>query len=133
MYIVDKILKIKRIYKTILIYLILGSLWILFSDRLVYSLISNKENLSKVQTYKGWFFILVTAYVLFVVLKYYFKKIIQNERRMNKLLDNSPDIVVQLDRNLNYLYVNEKIVELFGKKKKELIGNDIRIFNFPDE
>ncbi len=133
MYIVDKILKIKRIYKTILIYLILGSLWILFSDRLVYSLISNKENLSKVQTYKGWFFILVTAYVLFVVLKYYFKKIIQNERRMNKLLDNSPDIVVQLDRNLNYLYVNEKIVEVFGKKKKELIGNDIRIFNFPDE
>ena len=130
MYVINHILKMRRIYKTIVIYLVLGSLWILLSDKILNNLISDKEMLTKFQTYKGWFFIISTALIMFFILKNYFNKIVENELRMRKLLNNSPDFVIQLDPKLKYLYVNQVMENIFGKSKEELIGKDVSVFNF---
>jgi len=130
MYIINHILKMRKIYKTIVIYLVLGSLWILLSDKILNNLISDKKMLTQFQTYKGWFFIIATAVIMFFVLKYYFNKIVENELRMRKLLNNSPDFVIQLDPNLKYLYVNQVMGNIFRKSKEELIGKDVSVFNF---
>ena len=50
------------------IYLLVGWLWITFSDYLVQQWFPDPETLSRVQTYKGAFFVLVTALVLFLSL-----------------------------------------------------------------
>lgn len=46
------------------LYAFFGVLWILFSDSVLLSLTSDSALLSRLQTYKGWFFILVTALLL---------------------------------------------------------------------
>ncbi len=49
-------------------YALLSALWILFSDTILLSLVSDPQVLSRLQTYKGWFFVLVTASLLFAVM-----------------------------------------------------------------
>jgi signal transduction histidine kinase len=52
-----------------LLYLIAGGLWILFSDRLLLNLANgNLETLAKLQTLKGWFYVLTTAILLYILL-----------------------------------------------------------------
>lgn len=51
-----------------LLYLIVGGLWILFSDNWVQGLTDDPTYLSDIQTYKGWFYILVTGLVLYFLI-----------------------------------------------------------------
>lgn len=48
-----------------LIYVTFGVLWILFSDSIVASFVTDVTTLSKVQTYKGWFYVLLTGVLFF--------------------------------------------------------------------
>lgn len=48
------------------LYALFSGCWILFSDRVLETLIADPAAYSEMQTYKGWFFVLVTAGLLFV-------------------------------------------------------------------
>jgi signal transduction histidine kinase/CheY-like chemotaxis protein len=67
--------KTKFEYKFLVLYLIIGGLWILFSDRLLESLISDVKIISQLQTYKGWFYVLVTGVFFYSVLKKHLIKV----------------------------------------------------------
>ena len=58
---------IKRALWISVIYLIFGSLWIYLSDTVVATLTTGDDQLTVLQTYKGWFFILVTALLLYLL------------------------------------------------------------------
>jgi len=49
------------------IYGFFGMVWILFSDMLLHSVVRNPELEAQIQTGKGWFFILVTASLVYVL------------------------------------------------------------------
>ena len=55
--------------KITLIYFLAGFLWILFSDRLLRSIAGSAETLSHFQTFKGWFFVTITAGLLFLLIR----------------------------------------------------------------
>jgi signal transduction histidine kinase len=57
-----------------IIYVLLGSLWILFSDKLMFILFEDKHSLNLVSTYKGWFYVLLTGWLLFSLVKRELKK-----------------------------------------------------------
>ena len=59
---------IKSQYRIVSIYLILGLLWIFFSDMAVEFLFENKEQLIFAQKIKGWCFITFTGLLLFVLI-----------------------------------------------------------------
>ena len=61
--------KLKFEYRITLAYLFLGGVWIIFSDKLLYLIIENANFLTEIQTYKGWFFVFVTALILYISLK----------------------------------------------------------------
>ncbi len=50
-----------------LFYLFFGSLWIAVSDRILEKLVTDPHRLTLLQTYKGWFFVIVSAFVLYIV------------------------------------------------------------------
>lgn len=50
-------------------YLVVGVLWILLSDQAVEALFSDPRVLSQAQTYKGWFYVLVTAVLLYFLVR----------------------------------------------------------------
>lgn len=67
--------------KITLIYFASGFIWILFSDWLLAKLVSSQATLSHIQTYKGWFFVSLTAVLLFFL--------VRNEiRKKNRIEDD---------------------------------------------
>jgi len=61
--------KFKFEHLFILIYIIAGSLWILFSDILLSSFVSDPLLLTRFQTFKGWFYVAATAFLFYFILK----------------------------------------------------------------
>ncbi|MFI5293671.1 MAG: PAS domain S-box protein [Thermodesulfovibrionales bacterium] len=54
--------------KISLIYLLVGGVWILFSDLLISALFKDLSFLMRLEIFKGWFFIAVTAVILYIVI-----------------------------------------------------------------
>ncbi|MFV0348576.1 MAG: ATP-binding protein [Halodesulfovibrio sp.] len=55
--------------KTAIIYAVFGLLWIRFSDLFLEYTIHDASVMTTIQTYKGWFFILVTSGLLFLLIR----------------------------------------------------------------
>ncbi|MBC8096465.1 MAG: PAS domain S-box protein, partial [Akkermansiaceae bacterium] len=55
--------------RTALLYALAGAVWILLSDKVLRACVSNEIWLRKLEIYKGWAFIAVTAGLLYVVLR----------------------------------------------------------------
>lgn len=76
--------KFKFEYKITIIYLLVGCAWIVFSDKLIHTLSDEKEVLTQMQTYKGWFYVAVTAILLFLMVKNHLIKIRRAQREAVK-------------------------------------------------
>jgi signal transduction histidine kinase len=76
--------KLKFEIKITAIYLIIGSLWIIFSDRFVRHLSSDIYLLSELQTFKGWFYVVITAILFYFLLKRHLKKLRKAEEDAKK-------------------------------------------------
>jgi len=61
--------KIQPEFKITIIYLVVGFIWILFSGNLVYSLFAAPEDIVLLERFKGWFFIIITGVLLFMLIR----------------------------------------------------------------
>jgi PAS domain S-box-containing protein len=117
------ILSLQRpaVYLT-LIYLMAGSLWIQFSDQWVLKLFYEPIILTKVQTYKGWFFILMSGSMLLVLLSMLSGDLRRKEQALTQLrqihkefLENHILPVWQSDCTGNCVISNKKWIALTGR------------------
>ncbi len=53
----------------VVLYALSGVMWILFSDSIVLWFVKDADLLTRVQTFKGWFYVLVTAVLLYVLIR----------------------------------------------------------------
>jgi len=97
-------------WKTILIYTIFGGLWILFSDRVLAIIISDSQKFMEFQTYKGWFYVLLTAGLLYFLIKFDNLKIFNLMKDISEknqdLVSFSEELVATEDE------LNQKIFDL---------------------
>ncbi len=56
-------------WRAALIYTLIGALWIVFSDRAVTSWFDDPQHVAHVQTFKGWFYVLATAVLVYVLVR----------------------------------------------------------------
>jgi signal transduction histidine kinase len=56
-------------YSVVAVYAVFGGLWILLSDRLLWTLAPGAEMYGRLQTYKGWFYVAVTAVLLYLLIR----------------------------------------------------------------
>ena len=68
-------------YRLTLGYLIIGCLWIILSDKVLEIFFYNAETITRMQTYKGWFYVLITSIFLYFLLKHHLQKIRTAERK----------------------------------------------------
>lgn len=62
----ERIFGLKRVsVRIVMFYAMLGGLWILFSDRLLVALVTDHDLLLRLQTVKGWLYVLATALFLY--------------------------------------------------------------------
>lgn len=108
------LIKNKYKYESIricLIYLVLGSVWISFSDRLANLLSDNKETLTVISTYKGWFYVVVTALFLYYLLD---KMLIKIELSEITILHNNQELIAA---HQELEATNEEISQQFDELK----------------
>ncbi len=74
-------MKFRFEYVVTFVYILLGGIWITYSDAYLESLIHEKHTLTVMQTYKGWFYVLFTGLLLFFFLKKHLKKLRETERK----------------------------------------------------
>ena len=76
-------------------------MWILFSDKLLDLLATDDSLLTKFQTYKGIFFILVTSVFLYLLVKRHMRKLrfaesklIESESHYKALFNNNHSVIL---------------------------------------
>jgi len=105
------------------IYFLIGSLWIIMSDRIAGELFTNKQVLVNVNIAKGWFYVLVTSAILFRLISMKFGKVISSKTNtvlinreleeantlFSAILESSPEIMIfSLDRDFTYTAFNNR-------------------------
>ncbi|MGH4125014.1 MAG: putative bifunctional diguanylate cyclase/phosphodiesterase [Clostridium sp.] len=60
--------------KVTIIYALIGALWILFSDRILNIVIENKSLMVRMQTIKGWSYVLISSFVIYFLISEFTKK-----------------------------------------------------------
>ena len=77
--------------KIILVYVIIGSLWILLSDKALSMFVSDVDVIESLQNYKGWFYVVVTGLIFYYIIK---KSLNLYKEAIDKVLLNYEDISV---------------------------------------
>jgi signal transduction histidine kinase/ActR/RegA family two-component response regulator len=73
--------KLKFEYRIIAGYIVVGGLWIVFSDKALNYLIRDPDIMTRIQTFKGWFYVLITAMLFYSLLKSHLVKIRKAEQK----------------------------------------------------
>ncbi|MFH1057043.1 MAG: PAS domain S-box protein [Pseudomonadota bacterium] len=124
-----------------LIYLVLGGLWILLSDRAVDSLSLSPLMASRLQTFKGWFYVLLNAGLIYLLVERAqarWRDIESSRRRglmrYRRLAESISDSFLALDQNLRLTHWNRACEELTGRSQREALGQPFRsVFPEPDQ
>jgi len=105
------------------IYFLIGSLWIIMSDKIADALFTNRDTIVIVSIAKGWFYVFVTAAILYHLISREIQKVVDSKNKteqVNKELENSntlftailessPEIMVySLDKNYHYTAFNNR-------------------------
>ena len=109
------------------VYLILGSAWILFSDRVAARIALNEEMLVTISLYKGWGYVLVTALLLYWLIRRHTAALGASEAQLHRVIDALPALISYVGANRRYQFANSAYAEWFegdilGKHVEEVIG-----------
>lgn len=125
--------------RIVLPYVVLGCLWIFFSDHLL-NLAPDMQGMLLISTIKGWAYVAITAVMLWALVYSRVKQVrdsqaelADSEARFRLLVEGAPEAVfVRMDRR--FVYANAKTLELMGVKQgSELIGHSIEEFMPEDQ
>lgn len=134
------------VWTIVLAYALFAALWILLSDRAVEALFSDPATLVRASILKGWFFVLVTSFLLYVlVTRFSVAQAAAHERdlavaRERKqppamlvaIAEASSDAIFAKDEAGRYLLLNQAAARMAGREVAQLLGNDNREV-FPPE
>jgi len=104
-----------------LLYILLGILWIAFSDRLLSVLVSDPIQLTVLQTYKGWFYVAGTGILLFFLLSYEMRvraqaiDLLEQERKfVSAVVNTASALVYVVDLEGRIIKFNRACQEITG-------------------
>lgn len=98
------------------IYLLIGVLWILFSDIVAQRISTNREMLTTISIYKGWGFILVTSILLYWLIQRHTEEVREDEKKLRLVTDAIPALISYIDSDRVYRFSNQAYEEWFGQK-----------------
>jgi len=114
--------------KTALIFLVLGYIWIFATDYLVHHFVKDPAVEFHFQTYKGWFFVTVSAVLIFFIFRHQLNKILsyknqlEKEVRFRTIIEATVDGFVIINANGEIQRVNDAFAKMTGYTKAELTG-----------
>ncbi|NMC60471.1 MAG: PAS domain S-box protein [Candidatus Methanofastidiosa archaeon] len=113
----------------VVVYLIIGIVWVLYSDVFLVSIVNDVPTLVLLQSFKGLLYVIASALIIYYLVSRGFKSIlesnvaiIENERKHKIILDTVGDILIYVDKYGKILDVNKRAEIKLGFKKEELLG-----------
>jgi len=110
-----------------LIYALFGGLWILLSDMMLAALITSAARLTTMQTYKGWFFVLSSSLLIFLLLRRELRlrritegKFDESEARYHQVFQNSMDAILLTAPDGSIHAANPAACRMFGRTESEI-------------
>jgi signal transduction histidine kinase len=108
------------------IYAAAGFAWIAFSDRLVTAVSPDPAVHDRLQTVKGTLYVLVTAVILFFLVRASERGVRALGAEVRATVDSMADGVLLVDERLDVVEANRAIVALLGADSKEQILGPVR-------
>ena len=107
--------------KIVLIYTIVSALYILFSDNLLQALIHDIERLTKLQTYKGIGFVIITSVMLFFLVRSHMMSLsdhhqilLDQERIYRIMLENNNDVIIRINCADEIVFCSNNLLSITG-------------------
>ncbi|HLF73704.1 MAG TPA: PAS domain S-box protein [Anaerolineales bacterium] len=109
------------------LYLLFGGLWILFSDQLAARIASDPGMLARLSLYKGWVYVLVTALLLYWLVRRHTNALHGGEEHLRLITDALPALISYVGADRRYRFSNRAYQEWFGhdaqgKHIEEVLG-----------
>jgi PAS domain S-box-containing protein len=123
--------------RIIIFYALLAGLWILVSDRIIYTLTDNPTTLTLMQTYKGLFYVTFTSFLLYLLMRTQLAQVEKTVNKMDKtrqalsasndylkaVLDATNDAILVIDIKSGIIIdANQRVYEMFGYPLEEIIN-----------
>jgi HD-GYP domain-containing protein (c-di-GMP phosphodiesterase class II)/PAS domain-containing protein len=130
----SKKLSVKLALRTTALYVIVASLWIILSDRILVPSPLPDVNYIRWQTIKGLLFVVVTGILLYVSLRTQLNRLQQAEAdrtaietHFSNLLLKSTDAIINIDSEGRINFFNQGAETIFGYSADEMLGNNMDI------
>lgn len=105
----------KKPWRTVIGYALFGFLWILFSDQLLAFFVQDAALYATIQTYKGWFYVVLTSVALYFLVKLDYRHILKLNQQLqdqHQTLEAAYKESIALEEELK-----EKIGHILDKQK----------------
>lgn len=113
--------------KIVLIYLLVGVIWVLLSDTVILAVTRNADELTTLQNIKDILFIAATALLFYFLMNRYYQRLGNSEQQYRQLFQDNPQPMWIYRRdNYKILAVNEAAVHKYGYTRKEFMSMTIR-------
>jgi PAS domain S-box-containing protein len=107
------------------LYLLAGGLWILFSDQLAAAVASGPAMLTRLSMLKGWGYIVVTALLLYWLIRRHTAALRKGEEQLRQVTDAMPALISYVDSDQHYRFNNRAYEEWFGHSRAEVQGKHL--------
>ncbi len=115
-----------------LIYVLVGSLWILLSDEILGLLVHDPAVMTRVAMFKGWGYVAATGWMLHVLISRVVSRAEHSEAgarlsevRYRELVENANSIILRMDVTGRISYINRFAEEFFGYGAEEILGRNV--------
>jgi diguanylate cyclase (GGDEF)-like protein/PAS domain S-box-containing protein len=111
-------------------YAILSSIWILYSDHILYSFVTDSALLTQMQTFKGWGFVAISAIFIYVLLYKKINSLKQVQRNYLEIFNTTTEAMFIHEQETGKIVdINQAAIKMFGYSSDEAIHLNISDFN----
>jgi len=108
------------------LYVLIGSLWILFSDQVVAQISPTEEAHLRLSMIKGWAYVLATGVVLYLLINRSYRSLMRVSQRYQLLAENTTDVIWMMDPiSGRFTYVSPSVEKLRGYTPEEVMARPV--------
>lgn len=114
--------------KLIAVYLIIGLLWIVLSDRILLWLVEDPDVVADIQLYKGWFYVVITSGVFYAIIRYriqLYKNAYDDVQAKIDELDEANQKLTEAETELVELAYSDSLTKLANRAMLEVTVNTL--------